>query len=168
MWYIKEDMDYKANQTEFKIFSTSPKIRVIKYCSLHLSSVQSFIRVRLFATPISCSMPGHPVHHQLLESTQTHVHWVSDAIQLSYPLLSPSPPALNLSWHQGLFQWISSASGGQSIGVSASASVLPMNTQDWSPLGWTGWICLQSKGHSRVFSNTTVQRRHFFDAQLSL
>ena len=60
------------------------------------------------------------------------------------------------------------ASGGQSIGVSASTSVPPMNTQDWSPLGWTGWISLQSKGLSRVFSNTTVQKHHFFGAQLSL
>ena len=59
-------------------------------------------------------------------------------------------------------------SGGQSIGVSASASVLPMNTQDWSPLGWTGWISLQSKGLSRVFSNTAVQKCQFFCAQLSL
>ena len=59
-------------------------------------------------------------------------------------------------------------SGGQSIGVSASTSVLPMNTQDWSPLGWTGWISLQSKGISRVFSNTTVQKHQFFDVQLSL
>ena len=58
--------------------------------------------------------------------------------------------------------------GGQSIGASASASALPMNTQDWSPLGWTGWISLQSKGLSRVFSNTTVQKHQFFGAQLSL
>ena len=60
------------------------------------------------------------------------------------------------------------ASGGQSIGVSASTSVLPMNTQDWSPLEWTGWISLQSKGLSRVFSNTTVQKHQFFGSQLSL
>ena len=60
------------------------------------------------------------------------------------------------------------ASGGQSIGVSASASVLPINTQDWSPLGWTGWISLQSKGLSRVFSNTTVQKHQFFSVQFSL
>ena len=60
------------------------------------------------------------------------------------------------------------ASGGQSIGVSVSISVLPMNTQDWSPLGWTGWISLQSMGLSRVFSNTTVQKHQFFSAQLSL
>ena len=62
-----------------------------------------------------------------------------------------------------LFAW-----GGQSTGVSATASVLPMNTQDWSPLGWTGRISLQSKGLSRVFSNTTVQKQQFFSAQLSL
>ena len=60
------------------------------------------------------------------------------------------------------------ASGGQGIGVSASTSVLPMNTQDWSRLGWTGWISLQSKGLSRVFSNTTVQKHQFFGTQLSL
>ena len=60
------------------------------------------------------------------------------------------------------------ASGGQSIGVSASTSVLPVNIQDWSPLGWTGWISLQSKGLSRVFPNTTVQKHQFFGAQLSL
>ena len=59
-------------------------------------------------------------------------------------------------------------SGGPNIGVSASTSVLPVNTQDWSPLGWTGWISLQSKGLSRVFSNTTVQKHQFFGAQLSL
>ena len=59
-------------------------------------------------------------------------------------------------------------SGGQSIGVSTSTSVLPTNTQDWSPLGWTGWISLQSKGLSRAFSNTTVQKHQFFSAQLSL
>ena len=62
-----------------------------------------------------------------------------------------------------LFSW-----GGQSIGVSASASVLPMKTQDWSPLGWTGWISLQSRGLSRVFSSTTVQKHQFFGTQLSL
>ena len=114
--------------------------------------------------PMNHSTPGLPVHHQLLESTQTHVCWVSDAIQPSHPLSSPSPPALNLSQHQGLFKF---ASGGQSIGVSASTSVLPMNTQDWS-LEWTGWISLQSKGLSRVFSNTTVQKHQFFGTQLSL
>ena len=109
--------------------------------------------------PKDRSTPGLPVHHQLLEFTQTHVHRVGDAIQPYHPLSCPSPPAPNPSQHQGLFQWVNSSPwGGQSIGVLASASVFPMNTQDWSPLGWTGWISLQSKGLSRVFSNTTVQR----------
>ena len=109
-----------------------------------------------------------PVHHELPEFTQIHVHWVSDATQPSHHLLSPSPPALN---HQasGSFQMSQLfTSGGWNIGVSASTSVLPMNIQDWSPLGYTCWISLQSKGLSRVFSNTTVQKHQFFGAQLSL
>ena len=115
-----------------------------------------------------CSTPGLPVHHQFLEFTQTHVHRVSHAIQPSHPLSFPSPPALNLSQHQGLFHMSQLfTSGGQSIGVSASTSVLPMNTQDRPPLGWTGWISLLSKGHTRVFSNNTVQKHQFFGAQLS-
>ena len=118
--------------------------------------------------PMNHSMPGLPVHHQLPESTQAHVHCVGDAIQPSHPLSSPSPPALSLSQHQDLFQWVSSSHQGQSIGVSATISILPMNTQDWSPLGRNGWISLQSKGLSRVFSNTTVQKHQFFGAQLSL
>ena len=86
--------------------------------------------------PIDYIKPGFPVHHQLPELTQTHIHWVSNAIQPSHPLLSPSPSALNLSQHQGLFlvtQFFTSS--GQSIGVSALASFLPMNIQDWFPLG---------------------------------
>ena len=91
---------------------------------------------------MDCSMPGFAVYHQLLELTQTHVHWVGDAVQPFHPLLSPSPLAFNLSQHQGLFQWVSS-SHDQSIGVSASASVLAMNIQDRFPLGWTGLISLE-------------------------
>ena len=103
---------------------------------------------------MDCSMPGLLVHHQFPEFTQTHVHRVGDAIQPSHPLLFPSPPAFNLSQHQGLQMNQFFPSGGQSIRVPASTSVLPMNTQDWFPLGWTGWISLQPKGLSRVFSNT--------------
>ena len=98
--------------------------------------------------PMGCGTPGLPVHHQLLEFIQSHVRWVCDAIQPTHPLSSPSPPALSLSQHQGLFQWVFT-SGGQSIGISGLASVLPMNIRDWSPLGWTGWISLLSKGLSR-------------------
>ena len=75
---------------------------------IQFSSVQSLSCVR-FLCPMNGSMPGLPVHHQLPESTQTHVHWVGDAIQPSHPLSSPSPPALNLSQHQGLFKWVSSS-----------------------------------------------------------
>ena len=117
--------------------------------------------------PVNRSIPGLPVHHQLQEFTQTHVHWVSDAIQPFCPLSSLSPPAFNLSQHQDLFQWGDSASGGQSIGASASASVLPKNIKDWSPLRLTGWIFSQSKGLSRVFSNTIAQKQQFFSIQPS-
>ena len=101
--------------------------------------------------PMDYSTPALPVHHQLLESTQTHVHRVSDVFQPSHPLLSPSPPASGSFLISGLF-----ISGGQNIGVSASASVLPMNIHKWFPLELTGLIFLQSNGLSRVFSNTTV------------
>ena len=118
--------------------------------------------------PLNRRTPDLPVHHQLLEFTQTHVHKVSDAIQPSHPLSSPSFPAPNPSQHQSLFQWVNSSHEvAISTGVSALASVLPKNTQGWSPLEWTGWISLQAKGLSRVFSNTTVQKHQFFSAQLS-
>ena len=115
---------------------------------------------------MDCSTRGLPVHHQLPEFIQTHVQWVGDAIQPSHPPSSPSPPTFNLSQHQGLSQWVSSSHDVANVlGVSASASVHPMNTQDWSPLGWTGWISLQSKGLSRVFIHTTVQKHQFFSIQ---
>ena len=91
--------------------------------------------------------------------------WFHSTISSS---VAPSPPTFSHSQHNGFFK-ISQffPSGGQSIGVSASISVFPMNIQDWSPLGWTGWISVQSKGLSRVFSNTTVQKHQFFGAQPS-
>ena len=109
-----------------------------------------------------------PVHYQRPEFIQTHVHWLGDAIQPFHPLSSPSLPAFNLSQHQVLFKCVNFASDGQSIGASASSSVLSTNIQDWFTLGLTGLISLQSKGLSRVFSNTTVQKNQFFGAQLSL
>ena len=117
---------------------------------------------------MDCHTPDFPVLHQLLELAQTHIHWVDDAIQPSHPLLSPSPPAFNLSQHQGLFQWVSS-SHQVAIVLDFSFSISPsVNIQDWSPLELTGWISLQSKGLSRVFCNTTVQKHQFFGTQLSL
>ena len=127
--------------------------------------VWSLSRVRP-CDPMNRSMPGFPVHHQLLESTKTHVHWVSaPTISSSVVPFSSCPQSFPASGSFQMSQLF--ASGGQSIGVSASTSVLPMNTQDWSPSGWTGWISLQSKGLSRVFSNTTVQKHQFLCAQLS-
>ena len=111
--------------------------------------------------PIDCSMQGFPVFHYLPEFAKTHVHWIGHAIQPSHLLLPPSPPALSLYQHQGILQWVGFASGGQSIGASASASVLPMNIQGWFPLGLTGLITFLSKRLSRVFSSTTVQKHQF-------
>ena len=91
--------------------------------------------------------------------------WCHPAISSSVVPFSSCPQSLTASRSfpmSQLFTW-----GGQSIGVLPSASVLPMNTQDWSPLGWTGWISLQSKGLSRIFSNTTVQKHQCFSTQLS-
>ena len=112
------------------------------------------------------STPGLSLYHQLPEFTQTHVHWVGDTIQPSHSLSSPSP-ALNLSQHQGLFKWV--------LSLHQMAKVLEFQlqnqsfqwTQDWSHLGWTDWISSQSKGLSRVFYYTTVQKHQFFSTQLS-
>ena len=142
------------------------RLNIFYFSSVPFSSVtQSCLTL---CNPMNYSMPGFPVNHQLLESTQTQVRWVCDAIQPFHPLSSPSPPTLNLSSIRSFQMSQLFASGGQTIGVSASTSVLAMNTQDRSPLGWTGWISLQSRGFSRVFSNTTVQKHQFFSAQLSL
>ena len=124
------------------------------------SVAQSYPTLR---DPMDCSTPGFPVHHQLLELAHTHVHPVSDAIQPSHPLSSPSPPAFRLSQHQSFPMSRFFISGGQSIGVSASASVLSVKI----PFGLTGLISLLSKGLSRLFSNTTVQKHPFFGDQLS-
>ena len=111
--------------------------------------------------PMDCSTPGFPVLHQLPELAHTHVHWVSDVIQPSsvVSFCPQSVPASGSFPMSGLF-----TSGGQRI----AASVLPTNTQGWFPLGWTGWISVQSKGLSRVVSNTTVQKHQFFGTQPSL
>ena len=99
--------------------------------------------------PMDCSMPGLPVQHQLPEFTQTQVHWVGDAIQPSHPLLSPSPPAFNLSQNQGLFQWVSPS---HQVAKVLEFQLQHQSSQSiWFPWGWTGWISLLSKGLSRVF-----------------
>ena len=119
--------------------------------------------------PMNGSTPGLPVHQQLPGFIQTHVYWVGDAIQPSHLLSSSFSSHLQFFPASGSFpvsQFF--VLGGQRIGVSASASVFPMNIQDWFPLEWTGLISLLSKGLSRVFSNTTVQKCQFFSTQLSL
>ena len=127
--------------------------------------IQSPSHVQPFATPWMAA------HQASLSFTISHTsrsssRWCHPTISSSVVLFSshlqtfPAPGSFQMS------QFV--ASGGQNLGVSAATSVLPMNTQDWLPLGWTGWISLQSKGLSRVFSNTTVQKHQFFGAQLSL
>ena len=115
--------------------------------------------------PLDFSTPGFPVLHCLPEFAQSHVHWVGDAIQPSHPLSFPSLSTFNLSQHQGLFQWVGSS--------HQVAKVLEFQHQSFQwifridfPLGLTGLILLQSKGCSRVFSNTTVQKHQFFGTQL--
>ena len=139
----------------------------------HLDCFYGFNSVQFSHSVMSDSLQHHEpqhsrptIHHQLLESTQTHVHRVSDAISSSVIPFSSCPQSFPAS---GTFQMSQLfASVGQSIGVSALASFLPKKSQGWSPSEWTGWISLQLKGLSRVFSNTTVPKHQFFSAQLSL
>ena len=123
--------------------------------------------------PMDYSMTDFPVLHYLPEFAQTHTHWVGDAIQPSHPQSHPfssCPQSFPASWTFPVI-WLL-ASYGQSTGASASASVLLMNIQDWSPLGWTDWISLQSKGLSRVLQHhsskaSILWRSAFFIVQLS-
>ena len=134
----------------------------------YISSVQSLSHVWLFATPwtavhqASLSIINS---HSLLKLMSIGSVMPSHHLILCRPLLLlPSIlPSIRVFSNESIL-----CIGGQSIWVSSSASVLPMNIQDWFPLRWTGWISLQSKGLSRVFSNTTVQKHQFFGTQLSL
>ena len=147
--------------------------------SLYLTAAKMWsdgqISVQFSLSVMSNSLQPHELQHNRLPCPSPtpgaysnpcpSSRWCHPAISLSsIPFSSclQSFPASGSFLMSQLFTW-----GGQSIGVSALASVLPINTQDWSPLGWTGWISLQSKGLSRVFSNTTVQKHQFFSAQLS-
>ena len=139
-------------------------------CTTALSSVQFSRSVR------SDSFQPHELQHARPSSPSSTPGvypnscpsgwWCRPAISSSVVPFSSCPQSFPASGSFQMNQFFTS--GGQSIGVSASTSVLPMNTQNWSPLGWTGWISLQSKGLSRVFSNTTVQKHQFFSTQLSL
>ena len=151
-WGLRSGDTFFRHHSEKRRWARPELVRSGSQPSVQFSSVAQSCPT--LCDPINHSMPGLPVHHQLPEFTQTHVH----------PTISSSRPLLASESFQ-LSQLF--ASGGQSIGVSATTSVLPINTHDWSPLGWTGWIP-QSKGLSRVFSNTTVQKHQFFSTQLSL
>ena len=134
---------------------------------IQFNSVQSLSHVQLFTTPwitarqasLSITNSQRLLKLMPIVSVMPSSHFILCRPFSSFPQSFPASGSFLMGQ---LFVW-----GGQSIGVSASASVLPTNTQDWSPLGWTGWISLQSKGLSRVFSNTTVQKHQFFSAQLS-
>ena len=128
----------------------------------NISSVQLFSCLQLFVTPWT---PGFPVHHQLRESTQNHVHWLSDAIQPSHPLSSPSPPAPNPSQHQGLFKWVSFSHQVAKILESKLQNQTFMNTQDWPPLGWTSSISWQSRDSQE--SSPTLQFKSINSSVLS-
>ena len=116
---------------------------------------------------MDCNTPGFPVLHHLPEFAQTHVPWVQWCHLVISSYVTPSPPALNLSQHQGLFQWVSSSHQVAKV-LKLSASVLPMNIQGWFPIGLTGLISLLSERLSRVFSSPTVWKYQFFGAQPSL
>ena len=143
---------------------------------LTVASCPQFSSVQFSRSVVSDSLQPHESHHArppcsspipgVHSDSRPYSWWCHPAISSSVIPFSSCPqslPALGSFPMSQLFAW-----GGQSTGVSALASVLPMNTQDWSPLGWAGWTSLQSKGLSRVFSNTTVQKHQFFGAQLSL
>ena len=154
----------------YDINSKCEKLRIL----VSLEILQVWSSVQFSCSVMSSSLHLHGLQHTRppCPSPTPGVH--SDSCQLSWwchPTISSSvvPFSSRLrsfpaSWSFPVSQFF--ASGGQSIGVSAS--VLPMNIQDWLPLGWTSWISLQSKGLSRVFSNTTIQKHQFFSAQLSL
>ena len=147
------------------------------YLYIYLSDhIAEFVSVQFSCSVVSDSLQPHEPQHARppCPSSSPGVHSnPCPSSRWCHPTISSSVvPFSSYAWSfpaSGSFQMSQLfASGGQSIGVSASTSVLPMNTQDWSPLGWTGWISLQSKGLSRVFSNTTVQKHQFFSTQLSL
>ena len=135
--------------------------------TLQFSSVQSLSLVRLFATPwVAAHQASLSITNScsLLKLMSIESVMPSSHLILCHPLLllPPIPPSFRVFSNESALTW-----GGLSIGVSASSSVPPMNTQDWFPLGSTTWISLKSKRLSRVFSNTTVQKHQFFGAQFS-
>ena len=152
-----------------------PHCRQTLYRLSHQGSPDYMVSFQFSRSVVSDSLRPHESQHtrppcpsltpRVYPNSCPSSRWCHSAISSSFTFFSSCPQSLPASESfpmSQLFAW-----GGQSIGVSASASVLPVNTQDWPSLGWTSWISLQSKGLSRVFSNTTVQKHQFFGAQLS-
>ena len=165
MWIIGTSGEFLPFHTGHGVLKT----RILECFAISSSSQFSSVNQSCLTICdlMDCSIPGFPVHHQLLEPTKIHVHWwchptISSSV-VPFSSCLQSFPAWGSFPMSGFF-----TSGGQSMGASASASVLPVNIQDWFLLGLTGWISLQSKGLSRVFSNTRVQKHEFFSSQLSL
>ena len=164
---------WSINLSEFTEYLVTPSISRISTHSRCLSMFQFSLITQSWPTlcdPMNWSTPGFPVHHQLPELAQTHVHPSHDC-RWCHPTTSsfviPFSSCLQSFLASGSFPMSQFfASGDQSIGASTSTSVLPVNIQNWFPLGWTCWISLQCKGLSRVFSNTTVQKHQFFKTQL--
>ena len=165
-WFLP----YNSNQPSLYIYIMTSIYPLLlePYCSFPSHSSRSFSSVAqsclTLCEPMNRSTSHLPVDHQLPKFTQlmSIESWCHLTISSSVIPFSSCPQSFPTSGSFQMSQLF--ASGGQNFG--ASTSVLPMNTQDWSPLGWTGWISLQSKGLARVFSNTTVQKHQFFGAQL--
>ena len=162
---LRKRAKYKRIQKQPKVMYGGKRFKVM--ICFQFSSVQSLSRIWVFVTPwIAACWASLSITNSRRLLKLTSIELVRHpAISSSVVPFSSCPQTLPASGSfpmSQLFAW-----GGQSIRVSAPASVLPVNTQDWSPLEWTGWISLQSKGLSRVFSNTTVQKHQFFGAQLS-
>ena len=149
---IKCDTVYRGSTTVL-ISSCLTNITHVYYSSVQFS----LLVCPTLCDPMDCSMPGLPVHHQLPGHTQTHVHWVGDAIQPSHLLSSSSLSTFNLPSIGFLSNESVLHNRWPNFGVSVSASVLPMNIQDWFSLGLIGWISLQSKGLSRLFSKPQLK-----------
>ena len=155
-----ESYSYTINAFFFFFFKASYSLTSVRFNSVAQLCLT-------LCDPMDYSMPGFPVHHQL-KLMSIKLVMPSNHLILCHPLLLLPSVIASISSFDAFQMSQFFASGGQSVRVSASVSALPMNIQDWFPLGCTGWIFLQSKGLSRVFSNTIVQKHQFFGAQLSL
>ena len=164
------------NKIKSRCFTNVGNMSRARYQWLNVHISNEKVSVQFSHSVVSDSLKTHEPQHarppcpspapRVYQNPCPLSQWCHPAISSSVVPFSSCPQSFPASGSFQMSQLFTS--GGQSFGVSASTSVLPMNTQHWSPLGWTGWISLQSKGLSRVFSNTTVQKHQFFSAQFSL